>query len=177
VPLLAFGYQTDNHTTRPPRRRRWDAVYSDASLNTQIDDGTGDLTKGEGLASSSCSAPGVVWVFLEELRLEDHIRVLEIGTGTGWTAGLAGRGHERHQHRNSTRLDPRRLVADSEADLAIAAPVPGVQTRLYYGEGDQADECTFWILDRNTREGSWASMDHVPGRGSFVVRQYGDRHL
>jgi hypothetical protein len=78
---------------------------------------------------------------------------------------------------NSTRLDPRRLVADSEADLAIAALVPGVQTRLYYGEGDQADECTFCILDRNTREGPWASVDYVPGRGEFVVQQYGNRHL
>ena len=73
MPLLAFGYPNDNHTTRPPRRRPWDAVYSDASLNTQIDTaGTGDLAKGEGPASSSCSAPGVVWAFLEELRLEDH---------------------------------------------------------------------------------------------------------
>jgi protein-L-isoaspartate(D-aspartate) O-methyltransferase len=294
----AAGYPIDRAQDED---RWWDAVYSDTSLITQIDDGTGDLTKGEGLASSSCSAPGVVCVFLEELRLEDHDRVLEIGTGAGWTAGLlswrvgdanvtsieidpvlseqAGKNlavagfsphlvvgdgafghpetapydrvhvacavadipyawvgqcrpggvivlpwspgygygwmtrlhvtgdgraigrfpgragymvmrsqrpvsgaafdfvHGDHEE-STTRLDPRRLVADSDAaDLAIAALVPGVQTRLYYGEGAQADECTFWILDRSTREGSWASVDYEPGRAEFVVQQHGDRHL
>ncbi|MDN3353047.1 hypothetical protein [Actinomadura sp. DC4] len=49
----------------------WDAAYSDASLITRLYGGTGDVTTGEGLASSSCSAPGVVVTFLEELRLEE----------------------------------------------------------------------------------------------------------
>lgn len=77
-----------------------------------------------------------------------------------------------------TRLDVRRLVADSDAaDLAIAAMVPGVQTRLYYGDGDEADEFTFWVLGRDTRESSWASVDYVPGRDAHVVQQYGERRL
>lgn len=283
--------------------RWWAAVYSDTSLITQIDDGAGDLTTGKGLASSSCSAPGVVCVFLEELRLEDRDRVLEIGTGTGWTAGLLswrvgdgnvtsveidgslaeqaaknlsaagfsprlvvgdgaagvadGGPYDRVQAacavaripyawveqtrpggiiavpfspgygygwlarlhvmgdgtavgrfpcragymlmrsqrplggaafdfvhgdpvETVTRLDPRRLLADSDtADLAIAAMVPGVQTRLYYGDGDgdEADECTFWVLERGTRTGSWASVDYVPGRDAYLVQQHGDRRL
>jgi protein-L-isoaspartate O-methyltransferase len=294
----AAGYPVDRRTDED---RWWNAVYSDTSLITQIDDGVGDVTKGEGLASSSCSAPGVVCVFLEELRLEGHNRVLEIGTGTGWTAGLlswrvgganvtsieidqalseqaaknlatagfsprlvvgdgadgvpdagpfdrvhvacavaeipyawveqtrpggilvlpwspgygygwlarlhvtgdgtavgrfpgrAGYMLMRSQrptlgaafdfvHGNPdetvTRLDPRRLVADSDAaDLAIAATVPGVQTRLYVDEDGNSGEATFWVLERGTQRGSWASVDYVPGRDEFVIQQYGERRL
>jgi protein-L-isoaspartate(D-aspartate) O-methyltransferase len=55
--------------------------------------------------------------------------------------------------------------------------VPGVQTRLYYGSGSEADECTYWVLERGTQRGSWASVDYVPGRTEFVVQQYGERRL
>lgn len=294
----AAGYAVDRSTDETGW---WAAVYSDSSLITQIDDGAGDLMTGKGLASSSCSAPGVVVTFLEQLCPEDGDRVLEIGTGTGWTSGLlswrvgaenvtsieidadlserAGKNlavagytprlvvgdgaagcaengpYDRVQaacavaeipyawveqtrpggiiavpwspgygygwltrlhvmgegtavgrfpgragymlmrsqrpvrgpaddfvhgdpEETFTALDPRRLVADSDAaDLAIAAMVPGVQTRLYHGEGDEAAECTFWLLERDTRRGSWASLDYVPGRDTYRVQQYGERRL
>ncbi|GAA4506777.1 methyltransferase domain-containing protein [Actinoallomurus oryzae] len=294
----ADGYPVNRATGED---RWWSAVYSDASLITQMNDGVGDVTTGEGLASSSCSAPGVVCVFLEELRLEDHDRVLEVGTGTGWTAGLLswrvgdvnvtsveidpglseqaaknlaaagfeprlvvgdgavgfpeaapfdrvhvacavadipyswvrqtrpggiivlpwspgyGYGWQTRLHvmpdgtavggfpgragymlmraqrpvlgaafdfvhgtpdETVTRLDPRRLVADSDAaDLAVAAQVPGVQTRLYFDEDGDTGEATFWVLERETKRGSWASVDYVPGRAEFVVQQYGGRRL
>ncbi|GAA4231281.1 methyltransferase domain-containing protein [Actinomadura meridiana] len=66
----------------------WDAVYSDASIVTQVDDGAGDPAGGVGEATSSLSAPGVVAAFLELLNVQPGDRVLEIGTGTGWTAAL-----------------------------------------------------------------------------------------
>ncbi|RAY12192.1 protein-L-isoaspartate(D-aspartate) O-methyltransferase [Actinomadura craniellae] len=65
----------------------WDAVYSDTAIITQIDDGRSDPTHA-GTYTSSCSAPGTVMNFLHALALRDDDRVLEIGTGTGWTAAL-----------------------------------------------------------------------------------------
>ncbi len=66
----------------------WDAVYSDSSIVIQADDGAGDPASGQGQATSSVSAPGVVIEFLELLGVRPHDRILEIGTGSGWTAAL-----------------------------------------------------------------------------------------
>ncbi|GAB3959624.1 methyltransferase domain-containing protein [Actinoallomurus acanthiterrae] len=279
----------------------WEAVYSDASLVTQRDDGRSDVL-GDGLASSSCSAPGAVFAFLESLRVKDHDRVLEIGTGTGWTAALlshrigdqnvttieidpvlaeraaanlnaagyaprlvVGDGAEgwpdgapfdrvhvtcavatipyawveqtrpggliltpyspgygygwlaslvvvgdgtavgrfpssagymllRSQRpargaafdwvhesddpaESTTRLDPRHLHDDTDADLSICAGVPGVHKRLYYDEETGSGEATFWVLDNAGHHGSWASVDYVPGKTEFLVQQHGPRRL
>ncbi|WP_116247647.1 methyltransferase domain-containing protein [Nocardiopsis sp. FIRDI 009] len=71
---------------------RWrSAVYSDATILTQIDDGATTLTEetaSTGLPSSSSTAPSIVVGFLELLDPYPGDRVLEIGTGTGWAAGL-----------------------------------------------------------------------------------------
>lgn len=65
----------------------WSAVWANTSLVTAI----GDLPDGGrdrlGPVSSS-SAPGLVTRMLEMLDIDDTHRVLEIGTGTGWNAGL-----------------------------------------------------------------------------------------
>jgi protein-L-isoaspartate(D-aspartate) O-methyltransferase len=65
-----------------------DAIYSDASIIIQADDGAGDASSGKGAFTSSISAPGIVFPFLELLAPQKGDRVLEIGTGSGWTAGL-----------------------------------------------------------------------------------------
>jgi protein-L-isoaspartate O-methyltransferase len=289
------GYLIDRAADPEPW---WDAVYSDTAIITQRNDGACDVADG-GEPSSSCSAPATVADFLEQLAPEDHNRVLEVGTGTGWTAallshrvqaanvtsidvdpvvsetaaknlagagcaprlvvadgtlgfpdgapfdrvhvavgvaqvpctwveqtrpggvivlpfmpgygfgwlarihvlndgsasgrfwGFAGYMPLRGQRavcrpipdlvgaeaaESMTRLDPRRLYKDSDADLFIAACVPGVQERLFYGEGDQADECTLWLLEPGV-DGSWASVDYVPGRDGFIVEQAGARRL
>lgn len=57
-----------------------DLVYSPAPLVTVVD--------GRGEAASSSSAPGLMVRMLEALRLQDGMRVLEIGTGTGYNAAL-----------------------------------------------------------------------------------------
>ncbi|MFD6970600.1 methyltransferase domain-containing protein [Streptomyces sp. NPDC059949] len=64
------------------------AVYSDRPLTTQWDDGN---HTGDGLGStptSSNSMPRMVFSMLADLDIEGGERVLEIGTGTGWNAGL-----------------------------------------------------------------------------------------
>ncbi|MGI5269851.1 hypothetical protein ACQEUU_11935 [Nonomuraea sp. CA-218870] len=66
----------------------WDAVYSDNPIITQLDDGATDIGTAPGDSTSSCSAPGIVAQFLELLDPEPGTQVLEIGTGTGWTAAL-----------------------------------------------------------------------------------------
>ncbi|MER7208155.1 methyltransferase domain-containing protein [Streptosporangium sp. NPDC000239] len=66
-------------------------VYSDISIVTQIDDGATPLVEGyeEGsLYSSSNSMPTIVATELGLLGLHADDHVLEIGTGTGWTAAL-----------------------------------------------------------------------------------------
>lgn len=62
-------------------REEWlRAVYHDEALLTDFD--------AKGVLVSSCSAPTVVAAMLEQSHATEGDSVLEIGTGTGWTAGL-----------------------------------------------------------------------------------------
>ncbi|WLQ68901.1 methyltransferase domain-containing protein [Streptomyces glycanivorans] len=66
----------------------WEAVWTDAPITTQWDDGkyTGP---GRGRTPScSNSNPTMVFSMLAALDVEAGHRVLEIGTGTGWNAAL-----------------------------------------------------------------------------------------
>jgi protein-L-isoaspartate O-methyltransferase len=68
---------------------RWmEAAYADMSIVTQLDDGATDVVKGKGEYTSSLSAPSVTLAGLSLLNPDRDDRILEIGTGTGWTAGL-----------------------------------------------------------------------------------------
>ncbi|MCP2336716.1 protein-L-isoaspartate(D-aspartate) O-methyltransferase [Actinomadura rupiterrae] len=64
------------------------SAYSDSAIITQFADGSASVASGPGEFTSSLSAPGIVFSFLELLDPYDGDEVLEIGTGTGWTAGL-----------------------------------------------------------------------------------------
>lgn len=66
----------------------WDAVYSNTAIITQRGDGSSDLDDETAYPTSSISCPHVAAEFLHLLDLASHHRVLEIGTGTGWTAGM-----------------------------------------------------------------------------------------
>ncbi|RAY12974.1 protein-L-isoaspartate(D-aspartate) O-methyltransferase [Actinomadura craniellae] len=106
----------------------WEAAYADAPVITQFDDGAGE--PGSGRWTSSLSAPGIVLRFLELLGLRDHDRVLEIGTGTGWTAALLshrlGAGNV-----TSVEIDPS-VAARAAANLGAA----GFGPRLVTGNGE-----------------------------------------
>jgi protein-L-isoaspartate(D-aspartate) O-methyltransferase len=62
-----------------------DAAYRDAVIIIQVEDGAG---QGSGLHTSSCSMPQVVLSMLTALDVRTGQRVLEIGTGTGYSAAL-----------------------------------------------------------------------------------------
>ncbi|MER5971450.1 methyltransferase domain-containing protein [Streptomyces sp. NPDC002055] len=68
---------------------RWlTAAYADAPVVTQVNDGLPPECDDEAWPSSSASAPSIVFRMLHMLELRIGMRVLEVGTGTGWNAGL-----------------------------------------------------------------------------------------
>ncbi|MFF2075042.1 protein-L-isoaspartate O-methyltransferase [Kitasatospora sp. NPDC058162] len=84
---------------RAEQADRWaELVASDLALVTQVYDGTDT-------PSSSSSMPTVVAQMLRHLDVADGIRVLEVGTGTGWTAGLLSR-QVGAENVTSVELDP-----------------------------------------------------------------------
>ncbi|MBA9001737.1 methyltransferase domain-containing protein [Thermomonospora cellulosilytica] len=106
----------------------WQAVYSDQPIVTQVDDGTTDLPDGRDY-TSSCSQPSLVVSFLRLLEVHDHHRVLEIGTGTGWTAGLLSAAIGDHNV-TSIEVDPV-LAERATANLEGV----GLHPNLIVGDG------------------------------------------
>jgi len=79
-------------TSHGPDRDRWlHLVYGDESLVTQLDGNRlpFDVKRAvEGKPTSSSTMPSLVVRMWEDLRVEDDSRVLEIGTGTGYSTAL-----------------------------------------------------------------------------------------
>ncbi|MFJ9606940.1 methyltransferase domain-containing protein [Kitasatospora sp. NPDC101176] len=74
---------------RQQEPERWfAAAYEDAPVVTQLNDGREPADLTDALPSSSASAPAIVFAMLELLDLAAGMRVLEIGTGTGFNAAL-----------------------------------------------------------------------------------------
>jgi len=105
-----------------------ETVYSRDVLVTQLDDDpdrwelarrTGPVA---GTPTSSSSMPSIMAIMLEELRVRDGQRVLEIGTGTGYNAALLS--HRCGAGRVSTvDIDPV-IVAAARERLAAAGYRP-----------------------------------------------------
>ena len=118
------------------------AVYLDTPIITQVDDGAGDAGAGRGSSSSSICAPGHAVDMLERLDLYDQDRVLEIGTGTGWTAGLLS-WRVGGENVTSVEIDPQ-IAADAAANLGAA----GWRPTLIVGDGAAGQTLTGGPYDR-----------------------------
>ena len=64
-----------------------DLAYQDVTWVTQLD-GTDTAVAPHGIPTSSSTMPGLVVQMLEDLNVRDGDRVLEIGTGTGYSTAL-----------------------------------------------------------------------------------------
>jgi len=93
VPRQAWAEAASDHPARLIDRDAdqgdWlDAVYGTGAVITQRGDGQASVDDTSAPLTSSISSPHVAAEFLRLLEPARHHRVLEIGTGTGWTAGL-----------------------------------------------------------------------------------------
>ncbi|MGH3673033.1 MAG: methyltransferase domain-containing protein [Pseudonocardiaceae bacterium] len=117
----------DEHARLAPIDREHDVgqwmrrVYSDSCVVTQIDDGD-TAWPGSGYASSSSSMPSVMLTMLDALDVGDRMRVLEIGTGTGYNAAILA--HRVGADRVTTvEVDGRVAAAAAHNLLAAGYPV------------------------------------------------------
>ncbi|MCK9871692.1 protein-L-isoaspartate(D-aspartate) O-methyltransferase [Nocardiopsis dassonvillei] len=150
------------------------AVYTDTAIVTQLDDGATDLSAGVGDYTSSASAPGIVVDFLELLDPYPGDQILEIGTGTGWTAALltselgaeavttievddqVAKGAATNLER--AELAPTLIVGDGTDGWADGAPYDGVHVTCGVRTVPRA-----WVAQ--TRPGGRIVLPWVPGFG------------
>lgn len=114
------------------QRERLELTYTDETWVTQLDHHTTAFDTRvpiPGVPTSSSTLPGLVVRMLEELRVDDSSRVLEIGTGTGYSSALMAARLGAHLV-TSVEVDP--TVADrAKAALATA----GFKPHLVTGDG------------------------------------------
>ncbi|HXT44544.1 MAG TPA: methyltransferase domain-containing protein [Pseudonocardiaceae bacterium] len=105
-----------DRATEPERWRT--AVYSNRVIVTQFDDGDTVWPNAGYRPTSSCSMPSAVLGMLDVLDVRAGMRVLEIGTGTGYNAALlaARLGDE---NLATVEVDP--VLADQARSALIAA--------------------------------------------------------
>lgn len=113
----------------------WRAVYSDTVIYTQLDDGRTPLTP-ENAARTfaptcSASSPLLIAAFLRHLGPQPGDRVLEVGTGTGWTAGLLSYLTGDPNRVTSVEIDSS-LSATAQASLRSV----GLSPRLVAADGE-----------------------------------------
>lgn len=155
---------------------KWlDLVYRDDAIITQLDDGQTDVATGTGSFTSSCSAPSTVVSLLELLDAEVGHRVLDVGTGTGWTAGLLARmvGAENvtsvevdpfvsaraAENLKRLGLSPRLVVGDGGEGWVDGAPFDRVHATCGVSHVPYA-----WV--RQTRPGGVIVAPYAPGFAS-----------
>ncbi|MFF3403506.1 methyltransferase domain-containing protein [Streptomyces sp. NPDC002659] len=114
LPSVMWPYdmatRTSSHVDRDADPDAWYAAAdADVPVTTQWDDGRHLGTAPGTVPTSSASMPSVVMAMLDDLDVRDGMTVLEIGTGTGWNAGLL-----------THRLGDRQ-VTTVEVDATVAA--------------------------------------------------------
>ncbi|MFD5750106.1 ATP-grasp peptide maturase system methyltransferase [Streptomyces sp. NPDC127033] len=114
-----------------------EGVYSDETLITQLDGRIrpADVTEGTmtGSPSSSSTLPSLVLRMWQQLGAEAGHRVLEIGTGTGYSTAL---GAHRLGDANLTSIEYDPVVGGA---AAVALKAAGFAPRLIIGDGLRGD--------------------------------------
>jgi protein-L-isoaspartate O-methyltransferase len=118
-------------------RARWDAVVAaDEPVITQLNMGAvpegGDPVQ-DGFPTSSASMPSVVARMLAALDPAPGMRVLEIGTGTGWNAALLARRVGAAGRVTTIEIDPG--VAEHARRALTAAGYPACSPLVVVGDG------------------------------------------
>ncbi|GAA3075967.1 protein-L-isoaspartate O-methyltransferase [Streptosporangium carneum] len=111
----------------PEEWRYW--ADADVPIATQWDDGRHTGTAPGEVASSSSSAPSLVFWMLAELSVFDGAKVLEVGTGTGWCAALLS---ARLGEENVVSVEVDEAVAETAREALASA---GWHPRLVVGDG------------------------------------------
>ncbi|AKG44820.1 protein-l-isoaspartate(d-aspartate) o-methyltransferase [Streptomyces xiamenensis] len=114
LPDLMWPYDMETGRSRTVDRRTdpvaWEReAYANVPVTTQWDDGQHPGPGPGRVPTSSASMPSVVTRMLGDLDVYPGARVLEVGTGTGWNAGLL-----------SARLGDRNVVS-VEVDKRVAS--------------------------------------------------------
>ncbi|GAA2316810.1 protein-L-isoaspartate O-methyltransferase [Streptomyces caniferus] len=105
------------------------AAYANVPLVTQWDDGQHTASAPGSVPTSSASMPSVVAAMLRDLGVSDGMRVLEIGTGTGWNAGLLA---HRLGSGNLVTVEIDEAVADQARQALLRA---GLHPGTVHGDG------------------------------------------
>ncbi|WP_333770508.1 methyltransferase domain-containing protein [Streptomyces sp. IBSBF 2435] len=128
LPPVMWPYDMATRTSAGSDRRADRAGWygwadADVPITTQWDDGRHEGAAPGRVPTSSASAPSVVAAMLRDLDVHDGVKVLEIGTGTGWNAALLA-------HRLGDRQ-----VTSVEVDPQVAATA----TAALHGAGRHPD--------------------------------------
>lgn len=110
----------------------WQTVYADNVLITQLDGGRTELTPETAalpttVPTCSASSPLLVTAGLRSLAPEPGHRILDIGTGTGWTAGLCTHLTGPGGHVTTVDIDPE-LTSSAKGSLAACGLDPTIVT-------------------------------------------------
>ena len=138
--LPRFFRQSDDYAGWSPVSERdagWlEMVYTDTTWVTQLDNDPARWhtaqTSGQpvtGVPTSSSTAPGLMALMLEALDVDVDARVLEVGTGTGYNAGLLSH-RLRSRLVTSVEVDP--VVAEAARVALLAC---GYTPTLIVGDG------------------------------------------
>ncbi|GAA4887649.1 methyltransferase domain-containing protein [Streptomonospora salina] len=125
LPDVIWPFSAGEASTPVDRRTEYEAwaqwAEENVPLTVQHDDGA---PTGPGVYTSSSSMPSIVAAMLRDLDVEPGMRALEIGTGTGWNAGLLSC---RLGDRAVTTVEVDEVLADqARARLAAAGFAPTV---------------------------------------------------
>ncbi|RJL23199.1 methyltransferase domain-containing protein [Bailinhaonella thermotolerans] len=131
VPTRAWAEPMDDRPEHEIDRDRdpagWlEAIYTNTAIITQRGDGTADVADTHAAPTSSLSCPYVAAEFLRLLDVEEHHRILEIGTGTGWTAAMLA-WHTSDDQVVTVEIDSA-IAAQAQHNLAAAGFSPTVIT-------------------------------------------------